>query len=126
MWRIKMVVITEEMATKGGVCPICGKFFKPNGVGPMDSKTLTTILNKIPSSSILRYGANYHDWAYHIGKRFGSRRKADMLMYQMNKIKIDKECNWLTAWYYHAANKRNYIFVRRFGESAYDHDGCDR
>lgn len=116
-------IITEEMAIKGGNCPCCGSFFRPNGVGPSDSKTLATMLNALPSSSVLRYGANYHDWAYHMGKYWGTRINADILMLMKNEEAIRK-LPWWYRWYYRAANKRNYAFVRAMGAEHWDRDDC--
>ena len=80
-----MIKLTEIMVLNGFICPVCGKFFKPNGVGPESAPKLTKLLNKLPSSHVLRYGAYWHDSAYHLGKNWGSREDADLLMYEKNE-----------------------------------------
>jgi hypothetical protein len=85
---------------------------------------LATVLDNLPSSHLLRYGANYHDWAYHMGDLWGSRLEADNLMVEKNEEKIKRECSVFTTWFYRAMNRRNYLFVREFGSSFWGKDGC--
>ena len=117
------IEITEKMALNGAVCPVCSKFFMPNGVGPMSSPTLTKWLSKLPSDHVLRYGAMFHDWAYHCGPNWGLRIEADQLMYDKNEIQI-KKCAWYKRGWLRLMNKRNYFMVRKFGESSYEAEGC--
>ena len=119
-----MIYISENLALNGGVCPVCGKIYKPNGVGPSDLPELTTFLNELPSSSLLRYGAAFHDWAYHLGPAWGSRINADLLMYSKNEFIIKEKGKWWNRWFYNWANKRNYIAVREFGEPFWNKNGC--
>ena len=121
-----MIEITERMALQGGICPCCKKFFRPNGVGPDAIPELTTVLNKLPSSSILKHGANFHDWAYHLGTLWGCRESADLLFYEKNEEKIKRECSIFTAWFYRIMNKRNYLFVKELGQTFWDQNGCTK
>lgn len=117
--------LTEEMAQKGGTCPSCGKMFRPNGVGPEDVEVLRSMLDNLPSSHLLRYGANYHDWYYHLGPKYATREHADLLMWSINKWYIEEKASWWNAWYYRIMNKRNYLFVREFGGMFYNDEGCE-
>jgi len=119
-----MIDITEETAQKGGLCPICGKYFQPNGIGPMSIPKISTMLDKLPSSHLLRYGANFHDWYFHLGENWGTQEEADNMMFDLNEIKIREKCKWWNAWYYRVMNKRNYYFVREFGHNFWGKDGC--
>jgi hypothetical protein len=119
-----MIKITEGLASKGGHCPVCGRFFRPNGVGPQSYETLSSVLNWLPSSSILRYGANFHDWYFHLGSNWGTQEYADKIMFELNEKEIKRRCKWFNSWYYRLANKRNYLFVREFGHNYWDKDGC--
>ena len=117
--------ITEEMASKGFQCPVCGQFFRGNGLGPSDIPELTTALNSLPSSHVLKYGANYHDIAYHLGPAWGSRKDADDLMLSKNKEKIGRlHRSWLEKQWLHAMNYRNYWAVRAFGSKFWNEKGC--
>lgn len=118
-----MITVTKEMAEKGGVCPICGRFFKPNGVGG-EGDILTPIIDNLPSSSVLRFGCNFHDWFFHLGNNWGTREQADKMMYELNEKQISLKCKWWNAWYYRIMNYRNYIAVRKFGHRFWDKDGC--
>ena len=119
-----MVFLSENLAQNGGVCPVCGQFFRPNGVGPMDDKMLSSMLNSLPSSHVLKFGANYHDWAYHLGPAWGSRADADRLMFVVNDREINRKCSWWNAWYYRLMNHRNFVFVEKSGGNYWDKDGC--
>jgi len=119
-----MIFITEDIAEQGGNCPVCGKLFRPNGVGPQNIPELTSVLNALPTSHVLRYGANFHDWLYHIGKTEADRKAADELMYAKNKWKIGVCVKYYKRAFYHAANYRNYLFVRWFGKKFFYKDGC--
>ena len=119
-----MITITEEMAERGGICPECGKFFRPNGIGPEDIPELTTVLDKLPSSALLRYGARFHDWMYHLGVLWGPRELADLVMYWKNEAIIAEKGKWWNRWYYRAANLRNYQIVREFGWKFWNKNGC--
>lgn len=119
-----MIEITEEMAAKGGICPVCGKEYVPNGVGPDSIPELTTVLDNLPSSHLLRYGANWHDWFFHLGDKWGTQEDADRIMYELNEKQISLKCSWWNAWYYRIMNKRNYVFVRKFGHNFWGKDGC--
>jgi hypothetical protein len=122
-----MIEITEDLAKRGGYCPNCGEWFRPNGVGPTDIKELATVLNQLPSSSVLKYGSNFHDWYYHIGIAWGTRDEADLEMFLKNEYIINKKCNWwFTRWYYRSANQRNYLFVREFGWKFWNKNGCKK
>ena len=94
-----MIEISEYLAQNGGLCPICLKFIKPNGVGPSDCETLTTVLDNLPSSHLLRWGANFHDVAYHMGDNFGTRQEADDLFLKKNQEIIAKKCKWCILKY---------------------------
>ena len=118
------IVVTDEMAYKGGICVICGKYYTPNGIGPVCLPQLTTVLNNLPSSHILRHGARYHDWYYHFADNWGKRSDADLIMYRLNQMEIDKKCQWYNAWFYNAMNYRNYIFCRMFGETIWKQKDC--
>lgn len=117
--------ITKQMANNGGNCPVCGKFIRPNGVGPDDTPELTTILNNLPSNHLLKYGANFHDWFYHIGGSDVDRYVADLTMFFLNKDLIRERCRWYSSWFYHLMNYRNYLFVREFGSNFFGKDGCN-
>ena len=47
-----MIFITEDIAEQGGNCPVCGKLFRPNGVGPQNIPELTSVLNALPTSHV--------------------------------------------------------------------------
>jgi hypothetical protein len=119
-----MVFLSEKLAQNGGYCPVCGNFFRPNGVGPQDDRMLSSMLSLLPSSHILKFGANYHDWFFHLGKNWGSQEQADYMMFTLNEVKIREKCKWWNAWYYRTMNKRNYLFVREFGHNYWDKDNC--
>lgn len=119
-----MFDITEQIAQHGGLCPVCGKYFQPNGVGPMSIPMISTALDKLPSSHLLRYGANFHDWLYHLGTAWGSRLQADDMMFNLNELRIRQKARWWNAWYYRAMNRRNYVFVREFGDQFWNDKGC--
>ncbi len=120
-----MITVTEEMAARGGLCPVCGHQFRPNGVGPTDIKELATALNSLPSSHVLKYGANWHDWAYHLGRAFGSREQADDLMLTKNREKIGRlHRSWIEKQWLYAMNYRNYYAVRVFGSKFWNKKGC--
>lgn len=120
-----MVDITKTMAEFGGICPVCKKRFKPNGVGGKGDP-LTPILQKLPTSSVLKIGANYHDWAYHLGPNWGTREDADRLMLEHNRLAIAKFCEWWQKPFYHLANYRNYYAVRKFGNKFWNRDDCNQ
>lgn len=115
--------VTEDMAKKGGACPVCKKFFKPNGVGG-EGDILTPIIDNLPSSSILRYGCNFHDWFYHLRDNWGTREQADNEMYRLNKVKINKDISWYKKPFYHAMNYRNWLGVKIFGQKFWDKMDC--
>ena len=53
---------------KGGLCPICGLYFKPNGTGPEGDKFTHWALNLMPWDDILNeLAVPMHDWRCHIG-----------------------------------------------------------
>lgn len=116
-------LITEDLASNGGLCPCCKKFFRPNGVGG-EGSILTPIIDNLPSSHILRYGANYHDWFFHMGDKWGTQKEADRIMYELNEKQISLKCKWWNAWYYRIMNKRNYLAVRKFGHNFWGKDAC--
>lgn len=111
------------MAEKGGICPICGRFFKPNGVGG-EGDILTPIIDNLPSSSVLRYAARYHDWFYHLADNWGTRKQADDEMFKLNKQYINEYCCGLYKLFYHAMNYRNWLAVRAFGQKFWDQEDC--
>jgi hypothetical protein len=117
-------VITEDLASRGGLCPFCKKYFRPNGIGPIKWQVLAHVLNSLPSSHCLKYGANFHDWAYHLAENFGTRLEADRLMLEKNKEFIDKYCIGLNRFFYHAMNYRNYWAVRAFGNKIWNQKDC--
>ena len=119
-----MIFITEDLAQQGGSCPVCGKFFRPNGIGPTSTPELATMLNNLPTSHVLKYGANFHDWGYHFGGGVNDRKAADELMFSKNKWKIGSCVKWYSRPFYHAANYRNYLFVRAFGAKFFGKDNC--
>lgn len=119
-----MIFITDNLAQQGGNCPVCGKEFTPNGIGPQDIPELTSVLNSLPTSHILRYGANFHDWLYHIGTTEADRKAADDLMFAKNRWKIGVCVKWYNRPFYHISNYRNYLFVRAFGKKFFYKDGC--
>ena len=119
-----MVFLSENLAKNGGTCPVCGQFFRPNGIGPMDDKMLSSMLNSLPSSHVLKFGANYHDWFFHWGDKWGKQETADIIMFEINEKQISLKCKWWNAWYYRIMNKRNYLFVREFGHNFWGKDGC--
>jgi hypothetical protein len=116
--------ISEYMALRGGKCPSCGRFFRPNGVGPEDNAALSSLLSKLPSDHILRYGANFHDWAYHMGSDWGTREDADLLMLQKNRQEILRKVAVWSRWFYYAMNYRNYWAVRIGGKKHFNSKGC--
>lgn len=119
-----MIFITDDLAQQGGSCPVCGKMFRPNGIGPTAIPELATMLNNLPTSHVLKYGANFHDWGYHFGGSDKARKEADELMYAKNRWKIGACVKWYKRAFYHAANYRNYLFVRAFGAKFFGKDNC--
>lgn len=115
--------VTSKMAAKGGVCPVCKKFFKPNGVGG-EGDILTPIIDNLPSSSVLRYGCNFHDWFYHLADNWGSRKEADEAMYNYNKQYIAIKLSGFTKIYHNICNYRNYLAVRTFGQKFWNQNDC--
>lgn len=116
--------ISEDLALNGGVCPKCGRYFRANGVGPKDNQMLTSMLNALPSSHILKYGAGYHDWMYHFGGAEEDRKFADDVMFLKNEERIKEKIPGYQRWFYHACNWRNYIMVRTFGKKHFGKDNC--
>jgi hypothetical protein len=119
----KGLIVTPDMAKSGGICPVCKKFFKPNGVGG-SGHILTPIIDNLPSSSILRYGCNYHDWWYHLADNWGTRAQADYLMLKYNALYIDQKLSGVAKVYAKACNWRNYLAVRIFGKKFWDKEDC--
>jgi hypothetical protein len=117
-------IITDEMAKDGGMCPFCLRYFRPNGVGPIKWRVLTSALNSLPSSHALKFGANFHDWAYHFAENFGTRLEADNLMLEKNKMFIESFCFGCHKTFYHLMNYRNYWVVRVFGEKIWRQRDC--
>ena len=127
--------ISESMAKKGGICPHCKKFIRANGVGPDDFPALTSMLNKLPSSHVLKYGANFHDIYYHLGTNivksgyisaYDAQAIADLLMFEKNKLNIKRVCKFYSRPFYYAMNYRNYLFVRIFGHRFFGDKNCKK
>jgi hypothetical protein len=118
-------IIDDNLAFNGGICPKCGKYFKPNGVGPKKLENISTIIGMLPSSHILRRGASYHDWYYHIGGNDVDRYEADNLMLRINMTDIKNKCSLFTAWWYRICSRRNYDIVRKYGADYFGKDGCN-
>jgi hypothetical protein len=91
-----------------------------NGVGPSGLPTVTTILNKLPSSSIFYDDACQHDKDYHdqIGKKL-----ADDFFLQSMKKSV-KSQPYISRWFWYAQAYRNWWFVDRFGDEAYRDGAC--
>ena len=120
-----MFEISEGLAQFGGNCPLCGKHFSPNGIGPSDIPQLASALDGLPSSHILRYGANYHDFCYHFGSLWGTRKQADDLMLDKNRERIAYlKLGWIKSSFYYSMNLRNYWAVRLFGGKFWNEKGC--
>jgi hypothetical protein len=118
-------IISEDDAKTGCICPFCHHYVKSNGLGPENNKALTRVLSFLPSTSVLVYGARFHDFCYHYGPYWGTREEADLLMYQKNEEEINRKCRWYSRWWYRRRNLQNYQAVREFGESSYNAKGCD-
>lgn len=120
-----MFKISEELAERGGNCPLCGKYLKRGELGPSDVPIITSALSALPTTHVLSYGARYHDVAYHMGTSWGTRLQADNLFLDKNKEKIASlACNIFSKFALHAANYRNYWAVRCFGAKFWDEGGC--
>jgi hypothetical protein len=120
-----MFEIPEGLALFGGNCPLCGKYYTTNGVGTSELPVLTSVLNSLPSSHILRYGAAFHDWAFHMGGSWGTRKQADDLMLSKNRERIAYlKLGWIKSSFYYTMNWRNYLAVRLFGGKFWNEKGC--
>lgn len=105
------------------VCPICNKDVT-NGVGPSDLPEVTKVLNNLPSSHIFRGAADWHDLRYHLGYTEWDRKKADDKFYKDMLEAIDSNCSWYSRGFYRLQASRNYWFVRKFGKSFFNYQGC--
>ena len=64
-------LLTEEIykMLDGGTCPVCEKYFKPNGTGAEGDALTHWFLKKMPWDEILQEEAvPIHDWRCHLGK----------------------------------------------------------
>lgn len=127
------------------ICGKCGEIVA-NGVGPSGMPTVTTILNKLPSSSIFYRDACQHDSDYHdqIGKKLSDNLfLARMKQSVWDKYPIVERKSWYswlnpkrllsatgTAFsfskrrFFIAQAWRNYLFVKYTGEKAYKDGAC--
>jgi len=126
--------ISDHFAANGGLCPHCKKQIRANGVGPDDFPALTSMLNKLPSSHILKYGANFHDIYYHLGTNVlktgfisakDAQRRADKIMFRKNQDHIKKTCKVWARPFYYSMNYRNYLFVKMFGHRFFGDKNCE-
>jgi len=117
-----MIIITEQMAEFGGVCPVCKKLVA-NGVGG-ENDPLTPLLHELPSSHLFFDSANLHDVLYHIGRTERDREKADkkFLEHMLATVKID--CDGYKKPWFMLAAYRNYYAVRWWGKGYFNYDGC--
>jgi hypothetical protein len=117
--------ISDKLADEGGNCPLCGTHLERGKLGPNDVPVLTPVLNNLPSSHILSYGARRHDIAYHAGSLWGTRRQADDLMLDKNRERIAYlKLGWIKSSFYYTMNWRNYWAVRLFGAKFWNEKGC--
>jgi len=64
-------ILTNEIYKRlnGGACPVCGKWFEPNGTGDEGAEFTHWALSKLPWDDILQDEAvPVHDWRCHIGE----------------------------------------------------------
>lgn len=71
-----MIIITEQMAERGGICEIC-KIPITNGIGPSGMPLVTEFLHMFPSSHVFFEAGNFHDVLYHKGCTENDRLSAD-------------------------------------------------
>jgi len=119
------------------VCENCGEVVA-NGVGPSGMPIITTILNMLPSSSIFYRDACDHDMNYH--RQIGRELADNMFLTGMRLSVYRKYPEHKSKWYdyINPANgyrfsmrkffmlqaDRNYVFVDKFGSSAYKEGIC--
>jgi hypothetical protein len=119
----QIIGFCNRLSKEGYRCKKCGKQII-NGIGPDNFPVVATILNSLPSSHVLKWAANYHDYLYHKGGDEDARSYADVMFYKLGEWIIKKKVVWYKRWCYSAMNKRNYLFVRMFGKKYFGDDGC--
>ncbi len=121
----------------GGECPICGRWFKPNGTGPEGNKLVHWALKLMPWDEILNEKAvPVHDWRCHIGEC------EDNLTFEETTQEFRENVRnsihtWCTKpwriwrrWFYrpcftHLDEVYAYAVGKTSaGREAYDHNGC--
>jgi hypothetical protein len=106
--------ISDAQLTNFGFCPICGKAFEKNGIGPKNGGEFTRFLHSLPSSHIFYTAANIHDIFYHYNLNDKDRKKADDIFLSRMLEESEKQGGKL-AWWYKLQAYRNYWSVRAFG-----------
>ena len=65
----KVIELGCEDLYKTGICPICKIGYTPNGTGPSNNPSVTSLLKHLPSEPYLGGIPSYfHDWAYLVCK----------------------------------------------------------
>lgn len=128
----KQIAVTEEDLWNGFPCPVCGKFYVPNGTGPTNKALIAKILKGMPSEAIVGgVPARFHDtayllcpagWTVHLGThQAASKKQADRQYFRL-MMDQHKDSSGLASFLVWIMAKRNYGFVCVFGRSSFKHD----
>ena len=140
-------LLTTEIykVLEGGLCPVCGVYFEPNGTGAEPDGTKLNALSRwalgcMPWDGILQEEAvPVHDWRCHIGGHPANLSFGETTAEFKANVGAGV-LRWVTsvAWYRRALRKSAYFIVLRFiddlyayavgstdaGREAYDADSC--
>lgn len=121
----------------GIVCPICGHYYKANGMGPQNNKKLTWVIQTVLflTSKKFKFGSKAHDISYMIvsqgyaliykqgdyTKVCQTRKDCDDLFYDLNLTAANNSYPWMKGYYKKGA-KVAYDFVRQDGVSSFTHE----
>ena len=137
-----LVIVTRDTlanslkrSLKGGLCPLCGTYFKPNGTGPDGDKFTHWALRLMPWDDILQeLAVPLHDWRCHVGAHeFNLSFKDTTAEFRKNVMEaVIKWCRkrWWRRWLYKPCFSRlDEIYAYAVGKTeagreAYDQNSC--